>query len=88
MDQPFNPFFQLSKATVVGQVCNLSNRSCAFWITPRNRNPRIFAQLLKTQGNAVTLAIKLEYLHINFIANGHDFARMLDALPGHVGDVQ
>ena len=50
--------------------------------------PRIFAQLLQTQGNTHLLAVELQYLDVDFLANFHDFARMLDTLPGHIGDVQ
>ena len=50
--------------------------------------PGIRAQLLEAQRNARTLAVELEDAHFDFLADLHDFGRMLDALPRHVGDVQ
>ncbi|MNQ65742.1 hypothetical protein D3C85_802070 [compost metagenome] len=44
--------------------------------------------MLQAQGNAVTLAIVLEYLDVDLVANVDDLGRVLDTLPGHVGDVQ
>src|SRR5690606_5224425 len=86
--QTFNAFFQLSEAAVVSQVGDAGHNASVLWVTSLDSNPWVFAQLLQTQGNAVTLAIELQYLDVDLIANIDDFRRMLDALPGHVGDVQ
>jgi hypothetical protein len=50
--------------------------------------PRIRAQLFQAQRDALTLAIELENAYVDLIADLDDLGRMLDALPGHVGDVQ
>jgi hypothetical protein len=60
----------------------------AFWVTLGDSNPRIFAQLLQTQRYTSTLAVELQNLDGDFVANVDDFGRMLNALPSHVGDVQ
>ncbi len=88
MYQTFNAFFQLGEAAVVGQVGDASGNAGTFRVTGLDGNPRIFAQLLQTQRYAVALAIELQNLDVDLVANVDDFRRMLDALPGHVGDVQ
>ena len=88
MHQAFHALFQLGEAAVVGQVGDASHDAGAFRVTSLDGNPRIFAQLLQTQGNAVALAVELQDLDIDLVTNVDDLGRMLDALPRHVGDVQ
>lgn len=86
--QTLDAFFQLGEAAVVGQVGDASLNTGAFRVARLDGDPRIFAQLLQTQGNAVALAVELQDLDVDLVTNVDDFRRMLDALPGHVGDVQ
>src|SRR5690606_28276933 len=86
--QTFDAFFQLGEATVVGQVGDAGHYAGVFRVTGLDGDPRVFAQLLQTQRYAVTLAVELQHLDIDLVTNVDDFRRMLDALPGHVGDVQ
>src|SRR5690606_25331358 len=60
----------------------------AFRVASLDGDPRVFTQLLQTQGNAVALAVELQDLDVDLVANVDNFRRVLDALPGHVGDVQ
>jgi len=46
------------------------------------------SELLQAQRNARALAIEFQDPHVDLIADLDDFGRMLDALPGHVGDMQ
>jgi hypothetical protein len=46
------------------------------------------AQLLEAQRHARALAVELQDAHFDLVADLDHFGRMLDALPGHVGDVQ
>ena len=57
-------------------------------IAARQADPRIFAQLLHAERNAVLLLVELEDLGGDFVADRQHFGRMLDAAPGEVGDVQ
>ena len=57
-------------------------------VAPRQAHPRIFAELLHAQRNAVFLLVELEYLGFDFVADRQHFRRMLDAAPGEIGDVQ
>src|SRR5690606_21187605 len=50
--------------------------------------PRILAQLLQAEADAVALAVVLEHADVELLAHFHDFGRMAHALPGHVGDMQ
>src|SRR5690606_4363040 len=59
-----------------------------FRVAAGDFNPRIRAQLLQTQRYTVALAIELEDLDVDFVADVDDFARVLDTFPGHVGNVQ
>src|SRR5690554_6309877 len=88
VNQAFDTLFQLGEAAVVGEVGDLGHDAGTFRITTGDGDPRIFAQLLQTQGNAVALAVELQHLDVDLVANVDDLGRMLDALPGHVGDVQ
>lgn len=86
--QTFDTFFQLGEAAVVGQVGDAGHDAGAFRVTRLDGNPWVFAQLLQAQRYAVALAVELQHLDIDLVANVDDLGRMLDALPGHVGDVQ
>src|SRR5690606_38745901 len=88
VNQAFHALFQLGEAAVVGEVGDLGVDTGTFRIATGDGNPWIFAQLLQTQGDAVALAVELQHLDVDFVANVDDFGRMLDALPGHVGNVQ
>src|SRR5690606_11648383 len=88
VNQTFNAFLQFGKAAVVSQVGNARLHAAAFRVTVGDFNPRIGAQLLETTANTIANAIELQNLHQDLVAHFHDFARMLDTLPGHVGNVQ
>src|SRR5690606_38356037 len=88
VNQTFNTLFQLGKAAVVGQVGNASSNLGTFRVTTFDVDPGIFAQLLQTQRHTVALTVELQDLNVDFVAHIHDFARMLDTLPGHIRDVQ
>jgi len=88
VNQTFDTLFELGKAAIVGKVGDTRLDAGTFWITVLDRDPRIFAQLFQAQRYTVALAIELENLDFDFVANIDDFAWVLDALPRHVGDVQ
>ncbi|MNU66279.1 hypothetical protein D3C71_555880 [compost metagenome] len=88
MYQAFNAFFDFNEAAVVGQVGHAARQTGGLRVTLGDSNPGIFAQLLQTQGYTGTLAVELQNLDCDLVANVDDFGRMLNALPRHVGDVQ
>src|SRR5690554_3101150 len=88
VNQTLDTLFQLGEAAVVGEVGDACLNHGTLGVTLLDADPRIFAQLLQTQGDTVALAVELEHLDGDLVAHGHNLAGMLDALPGHVGDVQ
>src|SRR5690606_1742190 len=86
--QTFNAFFDFNEAAVVSQVGNATSQFSTFWVTLSDSNPRIFAQLFQAEGYTGTLAVELQHFNSDFVAHVHDFARMLNAFPGHISDVQ
>ncbi len=86
--QAFHALFQFGEAAVVGEVGDLGGDTGAFRVTGFDGNPWVFAQLLQAQRYAVALAVELENLDVDLVANVDDLRRMLDAFPSHVGDVQ
>ena len=88
MHQTFDALLDFDKATVVGNVGNLAEHTRLRRIASCKILPRIIAKLLDAQRYALALTIELQDLDVDFVARLHNFGRMLDALPGHVGDVQ
>src|SRR5690606_10137062 len=86
--QALDTVFQFREAAVVGEVGDPGTDLGALGVAGLDVGPGIFAHLLEAEGNAVALAIKLEHLDLDFVADIDDLAGVLDALPGHVGDVQ
>ena len=87
VNQSLNTFLKLRKATVVSQISNLRHGTSALWVSTCNRKPRILSQLLETKRHTISFPVELEHLHVNLIANGHDFTWMFDTLPRHIRDV-
>lgn len=88
VNRAFNAFFDFNEAAVVGQVGHATSQFGTFWITLSDSYPWIFAQLFQAQRYTSTLAVELQHFNSDFVANVYDFARMLNAFPCHVGDVQ
>ena len=86
--EAFDAFLDLDEAAVVGNVRDLAEQPRARRIAARDVLPRIGAELLEAEADALTLAVELEDAHFDLVADVDDFRRMLDALPRHVGDVQ
>ena len=86
--QALDAVFDLDEGAVVGDVGDLAEHAGVGRVAPCNVLPRISAQLLEAERDARALAIELEDAHIDLVADLDHFGRMLDALPGHVGDVQ
>ena len=87
VNQAFNALFELGKATIVSKIRDLRHGASALWVSARNRKPRIFTQLLEAERDAISFSVEFQHLHVNLIANGNNFTRMLDTLPSHVRDV-
>ena len=88
MHETFNAIFDFNEATVVCNVRNLTEHASLRRITARKILPWIITKLLHAKRYTLTFAVELEDLDVDFLAHFHNLGRMLDALPGHIGDVQ
>ena len=88
MNQAFDALFNFHEAAVVGDIRDLAEQARVGGVAPRDVLPGVGAQLLETERDALALAVELEDPHVDLFADLHHLGRMLDALPGHVGDVQ
>jgi hypothetical protein len=86
--QAFDALFDFHECTVVGQVGDLAEQAGALRVATRQTGPRIVAQLLHAQGDAVLLLIVLEDLGGDLLANRQHFRRVTHTTPCQVGDVQ
>ena len=69
-------------------LVTLPNRRVLVRVAARHAVPRVVAQLLDAQRDAVLLGVELQHLGLQFLADLHHFARVAHTAPGHVGDVQ
>src|SRR5690606_14543056 len=76
------------EGTVVGDIGHAALVDRAERVALLDRIPRVFLQLLHAEADAVGLAVHLDDLHLDRLADGDDFGRVIHPTPGHVGDVQ
>src|SRR5436190_5000215 len=88
VDQAFDARLDLDERAVVGDVGDLAEQACAVRIAARHAVPRVVAELLQAQRDAVLLGVELQHLGSELLADLNDFARVTHAAPRHVGDVQ
>jgi hypothetical protein len=86
--QTLDAVFDLDEGTVVGNIGDLAEDTGVLRVTTGDVDPGIVAHLLQAQGNAHLFAVELEHLDVDLVTDLDHLGRMLDALPGHVGDVQ
>ena len=88
VNQTFHPFLDFGKATVIGQIGHLRDHATALWVSASNSHPWVLTKLLETERYAVSLTIELKDFDIHLLSDFDDLARVLDALPRHVCDVE
>src|SRR5690606_30050590 len=76
------------EGAVVGQAHDLTLDQLAHGVCFRRMTPGIFLGLLHAEADALGLGVVLEDLHGDLIAHVEHLARVIDAAPGHVRDVQ
>lgn len=86
--ETLNALLDLNEAAVVGKVGYLAGDLGADRVALGNINPGISAELLESERYTGTLTVKLQDLDLNLVADIDDLGRMLDALPGHISDVE
>ena len=88
VDQAFDARLQLHEGAVVGDVRHGALDARADRILGLDRLPRIGLQLLHAERDALRLRVDADDLHLHRVADVEDLGRVVDAAPGHVGDVQ
>ncbi len=88
VNQTFDASFKLNKRTVIGDVGHAALVDGTQRELGLDGIPRIFLQLLHAKADAVGFLVDLDDLNLDGLADRHDFRRVVDAAPGHVGDVQ
>src|ERR1017187_2201891 len=86
--QAFHAFLYFHEAAVVGDVGHLAEQARVGGIPPCDVLPRIGAQLLQSQGDALTLAIELENAHVDLFTDLDHLGGVFHALPCHIRDMQ
>src|SRR5438874_9634221 len=86
VDQAFNSLLQLDEGSVVGHADHASANMRAHGIAVLGVEPRVRRELLKPERYALFVAVELEDLDLNLIADVHQVAGMGQPSPGHVGN--
>jgi hypothetical protein len=86
--QAFDARLQLHEGAVFGDVGDSAAQLGADGVLGDHAIPRIAFQLLHAQADALRILVDADDLHPHGVADGDHFARVVDALVAHVGDVQ
>src|SRR6202008_4956787 len=86
--QTLDAGFQLHEGAVVGDVGDPAGELGAHRIFGFHAVPGVGLQLLHAQADALGVGVDLDDLHLDGVAHRQHLARVVDALPAHVGDVQ
>src|SRR5687768_8626136 len=88
VNQPFDAGLELDEGAVVGKAHDLAADAHAGGETIHHGGPRIGHQLLVAERHALGGLVVLEHHHVDLVVNLEQLARMTDAAPRHVGDVE
>ena len=88
VDQTFDPVFQLGEGTEVDHTRNRTRNDVVDGVAFIDGVPRIGQGLFEAEGDALPLRVDLEHHDLNLVALGEDVPGMIDAAPGHFGDMQ
>ena len=88
VDQAFDARLDFHECTVIGDVRDLAGNLGAERILRADGVPRIRLELLHAERDTMGFLVDADDLHLDRLADGEQFRRMVDAAPGHVGDMQ
>ena len=88
MDEAFDARLELDKCAVVRDRHNLAVHTRADRVLGRHVLPRVALELLEAERDALALPIDIQDLDLELHADLDHLARMRDAAPRHVRDVQ
>ena len=76
------------KCAVIGNVGNFALVDFADLVLVGNGLPRVTFQLLHAETDALVVFVEFDNLNLNRLTDRQNFRRMIDSLPGNVGNVQ
>ena len=88
VDQTLDAGLELHEGAVVGEAHDLALDALADDVDLFGVVPGVFLGLLQAQADALGLGVVLEHLDGDLVADLEHLARVVDAAPGHVRDVQ
>jgi hypothetical protein len=88
VDQAFDARFQFHERAVFGDVGDGAAQLRADRVLGGNAIPRIAFKLLHAQADALRILVDADDLDAHGVADGDHFARVVDALVAHVGDME
>src|SRR5262249_59045859 len=80
--------FAPHEGSIVGDVGHRALKARTDRILGLDARPRVRLQLLHAEADALRLGVDAHDLHFDRIADVDDLAWVVDAAPGHVGDVE
>ena len=88
VNQAFDALFEFYECAVVGDADYAPGYMSAHWIAVFRIEPGIGGQLLESERHPLLIFIVFQHLDLDLIADIHQIARMRQASPRHVGNVQ
>lgn len=88
MNQTFNAVFEFDERAVIGNVGNFAFVNVADFESFFNVLPRIALELFHAEADALVVFVEFDNLNLNRLSDRQNFGRVVDALPGNVGNVQ
>src|SRR5690606_15396987 len=88
VDQALDARLELNERAVISDIPARAREARVDRLLGLDALPRIRLQLLHAEADALRVRIDADDLHLHRVADIDDIARVIDAAPGHVGDVQ
>ena len=88
VDEAFDSGSDLDERAVGGEIDHLARNARSDGELIKNVAPGILLGLLETERDALAVAIDIENHDFELLSDLEHFARVLDAAPAHVGDVE
>jgi hypothetical protein len=88
VDEAFDPFLDFDERAVRDEVRDLALDALAHGETALRLVPGILLRLLEAERHTLFLTVDVEDDGLHFLADLEQLARVAEAAPGHVGDVE
>ena len=87
VDQTLDAFFNANERAERNQLGDLTGNNLANGVGAGEDSPRIFLGGLERQGDTLAIHVDIEDLDGDLVANSDNLGRVVDVLPGQLGDV-